>query len=331
MFSWFYRDVDVSWHTTGGLRLCVARPRAPRDDLTVALWFSGGGLFRINPWLLSYCVRAYAARGHVIVAPIYATSRPRIFVWLQTAVVCAAAATAASYLPPEAASPSLKWVAVAAVSFCFAVFRLARPSAAHPEHLRDAALAVRWAVDHAETYGAARRLVLAGHSGGGWLACMLALEPRWLEEVGLRFDDAVGGLWLLSPVLDWTWVRAAPAPVRFVVSELWLSSQFLGTDELSDVSPLALLRGGAAHPDVPVLLVRAGSEFGPLVRASAERTICLPEYAEALRASGVRAVYEARAKGRHVSALFYVGGWWEGDGDAAREFWRRARAPSSAV
>ena len=71
--------------------------------------------------------------------------------------------------------------------------------------------------------------------------------------------------------------------------------------------------------------------FGPLVRASAERTICLPEYAEALRASGVRAVYEARAKGRHVSALFYVGGWWEADGDAAREFWRRARAPSSAV
>ena len=124
MFSWFYRDVDISWHTTGGLRLCVARPRAPRDDLTVALWFSGGGLFRINPWLLSYCVRAYAARGHVIVAPIYATSRPRIFVWLQTAVVCAISATAASYLPPEAASPSLKWVAVAAVSFCFAVFRL---------------------------------------------------------------------------------------------------------------------------------------------------------------------------------------------------------------
>ena len=54
------------------------------------------------------------------------------------------------------------------------------------------------------------------------------------------------------------------------------------------------------------------------------------EMVDAKQADG-HAVYEARAKGRHVSALFYVGGWWEGDGDAAREFWRRARAPSSAV
>ena len=110
MFSWFFRDVDVSWHTTGGLRLCVARPRAARDDLTVALWFSGGGLFRINPWLLSYCVRAYAARGHVIVAPIYATSRPRIFVWLQTAVVCAASAIAAWSF--DSATPAARAAAI---------------------------------------------------------------------------------------------------------------------------------------------------------------------------------------------------------------------------
>lgn len=59
--------------------------------------------------------------------------------------------------------------------------RLAR-EAPHPAQVEDMAAAVRWGIDHAADLGAdPDRIVLAGFSSGGYLAALLAGDPRYLQ------------------------------------------------------------------------------------------------------------------------------------------------------
>ncbi|OYX36330.1 MAG: esterase [Caulobacterales bacterium 32-69-10] len=60
------------------------------------------------------------------------------------------------------------------------------PEVRYPEFIRDSARAVAWARAHAAEYGGdPARLVLMGHSAGAYNAAMLALDRRWLGEVGM--------------------------------------------------------------------------------------------------------------------------------------------------
>jgi acetyl esterase/lipase len=64
------------------------------------------------------------------------------------------------------------------------------PEVRFPSYLEDAALAVRWARDHAVQFGGdATRLILAGHSAGAFMAAMLGVNPVYLERVGLKPQD----------------------------------------------------------------------------------------------------------------------------------------------
>lgn len=59
--------------------------------------------------------------------------------------------------------------------------------------LRDGAKAVRWARDHAGDFGGepSREFVM-GHSSGGQIAAMLAVDKQWLATVGMRPRDLAG-------------------------------------------------------------------------------------------------------------------------------------------
>ncbi|MGI4814617.1 MAG: alpha/beta hydrolase [Janthinobacterium lividum] len=60
------------------------------------------------------------------------------------------------------------------------------PQAHYPDFIRDTAQAVRFAQQHAAQYGGdPHKLVLVGHSAGSYMVAMLALDPRWLHEVGM--------------------------------------------------------------------------------------------------------------------------------------------------
>ena len=64
------------------------------------------------------------------------------------------------------------------------------PVVTFPTYLEDAALVVRWAVDHAKRFGVnPKNLVVAGHSAGAYLTAMLATDKRYLERVGLKPSD----------------------------------------------------------------------------------------------------------------------------------------------
>lgn len=66
--------------------------------------------------------------------------------------------------------------------------------------LEDGAAAVRWASDHAADFGGdPERLVLIGHSAGGHISGMLALDAKWLTEAGLDRDAIRGWVGLAGP------------------------------------------------------------------------------------------------------------------------------------
>lgn len=69
------------------------------------------------------------------------------------------------------------------------------PEARYPDFLTDAAEAVRWAHDHAASYGAdPQKLFVMGHSAGAYNAAMLTLDRRWLGAVGLDPGRDIKGM-----------------------------------------------------------------------------------------------------------------------------------------
>lgn len=77
------------------------------------------------------------------------------------------------------------------------------PEVVYPEFLRDLAHAVRWARDNAANYGGdGQRLFLVGHSAGAYNAAMLALDARWLSEVGLEHGRDLRAVACLSGPYD---------------------------------------------------------------------------------------------------------------------------------
>jgi len=74
------------------------------------------------------------------------------------------------------------------------------PEALFPGFLQDAAAAVAWARRHASTLGADPDAVfVAGHSAGGYMALMLALDGRWLAPHGLSSRDLAGAIGIAGP------------------------------------------------------------------------------------------------------------------------------------
>jgi acetyl esterase/lipase len=74
------------------------------------------------------------------------------------------------------------------------------PSVRYPEFLRDCARATQWVFAHAaELGGDPSRIYLMGHSAGAYNAAMLALDPRWLKDVGLAPSQLAGWIGLAGP------------------------------------------------------------------------------------------------------------------------------------
>ena len=63
--------------------------------------------------------------------------------------------------------------------------------------IEDAAAAVAWCIDHIDEYGGdPSRIVVTGHSAGGYLASMIGLDKRWLAAHGKNPDTLAG----LAPI-----------------------------------------------------------------------------------------------------------------------------------
>jgi acetyl esterase/lipase len=99
--------------------------------------------------------------------------------------------------------------------------------------MEDAAAAFDWVVRHIEQYGGdPARIYLGGHSSGGHMASLLALDGEYLKKYGLSPDE-IRGVISMSGVYD---VRYVPA-FRLAGDK--------GDGDKKDASPLFRVHGGA--------------------------------------------------------------------------------------
>jgi acetyl esterase/lipase len=60
------------------------------------------------------------------------------------------------------------------------------PEVFAPAYIEDAAAAVAWVFQHISEYGGdPERVIVSGHSAGGYLASMVGLDKRWLAAYGI--------------------------------------------------------------------------------------------------------------------------------------------------
>lgn len=79
-------------------------------------------------------------------------------------------------------------------------YRLA-PANPHPAQIEDTAAAFAWTVRNIEKYGGdPRRIYVGGHSAGGHLVALLALDQRWLAAYELDPASSIRGVIAMSGV-----------------------------------------------------------------------------------------------------------------------------------
>ncbi len=134
------------------------------------------------------------------------------------------------------------------------------PEAAIADQLADVQSALRWAGDRLDTWNVAGdRLFLMGHSAGGHLVCMAALET---PEVPL------GGVVALAPVLDIAHMRdAQPADFNKRVTEPVFGAAATAA-ELKRWSPG--LRWTANAKSTPLLVITGENDYAFLKTQAAE-------------------------------------------------------------
>ncbi len=75
------------------------------------------------------------------------------------------------------------------------------PTVKYPAYLQDAAAAVAWTHRHATEHGGnPSRLFISGHSAGGYLTAMLALDDHLLSAVGINRADLSGFIPISGPM-----------------------------------------------------------------------------------------------------------------------------------
>ncbi len=78
------------------------------------------------------------------------------------------------------------------------------PEVMHPEHARDVARAFAWLYRNSGKYGwSPGRIYLIGHSAGAHLAALVAVDPSYLQALGLT-PEIIKGVVAISGVYDLT-------------------------------------------------------------------------------------------------------------------------------
>lgn len=82
------------------------------------------------------------------------------------------------------------------------------PEVRFPDFVADGARALHWTRENVATFGGdPRRLFVMGHSAGAYIAAMLALDPQWLNGIGLEANRDIAGLIGVSGPYDFLPLR----------------------------------------------------------------------------------------------------------------------------
>lgn len=115
------------------------------------------------------------------------------------------------------------------------------PPAVFPDFLDDAAQAVRWVRDHAAEFGGdPARLFLMGHSAGGYVASMVALDRRYLTRAGAGDVKLRGLIALSAPHV----LVPNTSELRTIFGSPWTSADWQPLNFAGPGAPPALLIHG---------------------------------------------------------------------------------------
>jgi len=165
----------------------------------------------------------------------------------------------------------------------------AAPAHKHPAQAYDLAAAVAHLMNHAGEYGYARdKIYLAGHSSGGHLAALVALDAHYLNSHHLRAKE-LAGVVILNGILDVT-KRA----VRNDIQRRFYDDAFGADPELRrQASPVQHI-----GRDTPPFLVLSAENDLPGFQVEARRFVM------AMRKSGnTRAYHHVISREDHVSGF----------------------------
>lgn len=123
------------------------------------------------------------------------------------------------------------------------------PQVAFPAYVEDAALAVSWVLKNLPAIGAdPARVFVGGHSAGGYLAALLAMDVRYLEAVGVALPGIAGFVCVSAQVMTHFTVRAERGiPAEQVVCDEAAPAYFTR----KDTRPILL---AVADDDLPARL-----------------------------------------------------------------------------
>jgi acetyl esterase/lipase len=161
------------------------------------------------------------------------------------------------------------------------------PTVAHPGHVQDAAAAVAWVKKNIAKYGGdPGKIVLTGHSAGGYLISLLLLDPRYLAAVGMKPSDIRGA----APVSGFFYVEGTgvgPDRPKYI----W------GADPKAwpAASPASYVRADVP----PMLLLYADGD-------DAWRRQQQVDFAAALRAAGDKNIETHMIAGRSHLTVWYT-------------------------
>ena len=183
-------------------------------------------------------------------------------------------------------------------------YRLA-PDHPFPAFVEDAASAVRWSRDHAEKFGGdPNRIYISGHSAGGHHALMLALDPQYLDAVGLAPSDLAGVVSL-----------AGPTGLENLRGEA-LEGVFPHATPDNAFSPISL---AACHAEMaPPILLMIGLDDDVIYASSIARL------ADAIRAGGGSVAVKAYPAIGHIGLMLGFAAPFEGNSRAANDLARFA-------
>lgn len=136
------------------------------------------------------------------------------------------------YIPQEFKE---KGFAVVAVNY-----RLS-PRAKNPSYTEDAAAAVAWVFQHIENYGGNKeRIFVSGHSAGGYLTLMLALDKKYLSSYGVDADKVAAYL----PVSGQTVTHFTIRKERGLPAGIPVVDEFAPVNKArKDTAPIVLITG----------------------------------------------------------------------------------------
>jgi len=166
------------------------------------------------------------------------------------------------------------------------------PDATFPTFVEDAAAAIAWTVKHIDAYhGDPKRLYVAGHSAGGHILSLIALDDRYLAAHGLTRDALRGFIGISAPT-DLTALLRHLETRPSVGSASGLQAIMGGTHRLPQADPIRHARG-----DAPPILLLHGERDQTVPIAIARN------FASALKTAGARVELREYERADHHSML----------------------------